>query len=986
MLTQRVQRFLLVSTLLLVFSHQSVAIEILKNQFVETQWLVESVLPQKTITSIVQTKDGYLWLSTFGGLARFDGVNFKVFTTSVVPELMNNRLVKLLAGSDGSLWIGAEDGEIFVLKNNKFNLVDNGKLRNNQMVTELYESLNGKIWVGSENGLSSCNYQSCKKEILSGRVDEIREDLSGNIWIRSEFRLLLFRNGDLSQGKFILDDIKSFEVMPDNSLLIIRNNEIGFYKEDHYRKFLSIPESEVFPRIDKDIQGNTWIFLSSLFLKLGGNDVVAYQVPKFEGLGFWLIDREENFWFAGQLDKISKLNKRKIFTLFESKTNQINQSYSIIEDANGWVWISTQQGLMKWKNGISLSDTTLPNLKNDKQGVLSLGHDGTIWFLRWDGLYRLTENKAELVASPDNLDATGFGLFEDSQGYIWFGSRGSGLFRFDKKATIQKFTTTDGLTGDSINTIFEDSKKTLWFGTRTGLSKLNDNKFTNYTMLDGLSNNNIRDIYEDQDGTLWIGTYGGGLNRLKNEKITSITTKQGLYDDVVSKILIDDFDNFWMLGNRGIFSISRQALNEAAEGIVSHIYCKIYNSADGMKTSEGNGQYQNSGIRTKDGKMWFSTIDGVVILSPNQEQNFLTTPLIEEVSIGNQPLDFSNQIELLPNHNEIEIKFTGISFIKPEQIRFRYRIKGLDDKWTDIGTRRTAYISRIPPGNYQFQVAAANADGVWNTHTADLSITVNPFFYDTIWAKIGAGLLILFFFTAFYFGLTRYFRHQQKNREDFAQRLIQAQEEERLNLASEIHDGLGQLLLIIKNWTDLSFKHLSSSNKLYSYLEQIAETSSVALDEIRSLAKELHPYHLKTAGLTKTLSFMIKRVENSTNIEFSTEIDNIDKLLNTESEINLYRIIQEALNNIVKHSQATRSEISLKLKGTLITLEISDNGKGFNQAAKNYQSQGIGLNGINERARMLGATWKVKSVPNQGTKIFLEFKINEKNIKKPENQ
>lgn len=972
----------LILFLLLGIASQNIfAREILPNQFVETKWSVEDELPQSTITSLVQTNNGYIWIATFGGLARFDGVRFKIFTTSVIPELKNNRIVRLLAAADGSLWIGAEDGEIGYLLNNKFSLIDDGKLADYQEIKEIFEDQNHKIWIGSLSGLSSCVANICQRESFRERVDQIRFDSAGNLWIRSGNNFITFPNGDLTQKKVLLDDIQSFELSPEGIFLIIRGNEFGIFSNDGYQTLLRF-NSDCCSSIAVDSQGNSWISRDQILYKIHKGAVTAYDFPTSSN--YLIIDKEDNFWTIGSVNGLSRFSRKKIDTWFGGTSQGINQTYSIVEDHQGMIWVSTDQGLLKWKNGITKTDSRLPNLKEARQGALAIRRDSTVWFIRRDGLFRFIDEKPEFITSIDLKTGVrgGFTLFEDSLSNLWYSFPGGGVCRYDRHKNKQNYHINQGLAGDTVNTIFEDKNGVMWFGTRKGLSSLQGEKFTNYTMADGLSNENIRAVYEDEDGVLWIGTYGGGLNRLKNGKIVSITTKHGLYDDIVSRILVDASDNFWMIGNRGIFAVSRRSLNDVADGLISQIYCNFYTSADGMKTSEGNGGFQNAGTKTSDGNLWFTTIDGVSVIDPSQKRTFLTNAIIEEATVGKTIYDFPEQLELPPNHEEIEINFTGIDFINPKQIRFRYRIKGLDDEWKEIGTRRNAYLSRLPFGSYTFQVSVINADGVWNEQTDDLQINVLPYFYQTLWARSAASILVIFTLVLLFIGIDRRYKKQKHLREKFSQRLIQAQERERLNLSSEIHDGLGHHLLIVKNWTDLSLKEVEPESKLKSYLQQIMQTSTTALEEIRLLARELSPYHIGTAGLSKTIRFLAKRVSNSSGIEFKIDVDNIDNLISPDDEINLFRVVQEALNNIIKHSQATEAKVLLMFVDDKIELTIADNGVGFPRTWQIYHFDGIGLNGITERARMLNAKWRIKSSPNKGTEIFLQFKPR----KRQENQ
>lgn len=260
---------------------------------------------------------------------------------------------------------------------------------------------------------------------------------------------------------------------------------------------------------------------------------------------------------------------------------------------------------------------------------------------------------------------------------------------------------------------------------------LRDGQFTDFTTEKGLSNNYVRAIYEDADGTLWIGTYGGGLNRFKDGKFTPITTQNGLFDDIVSRIMVDDNDNFWMSGNRGIYSVSRAELNDFAEGRLPSVNSISYGKADGMLAEETNGPDSPAGWRTRDGRLWFPTIEGVVVIDPRETSSGVTPTVIEQVLFDKQPLDLYGGRIAPPGEGNLEIHYTGLSFIAPEKVRFRYKLEGYDENWIEAGTRRIAFYTKLPPGEYSFRVISTNSHGKWNNAEAVVRFTLKPHFYQT---------------------------------------------------------------------------------------------------------------------------------------------------------------------------------------------------------------------------------------------------------------
>src|SRR6266850_2094273 len=352
-------------------------------------------------------------------------------------------------------------------------------------------------------------------------------------------------------------------------------------------------------------------------------------------------------------------------------------------------------------------------------------------------------------------------LLQSRDGYLWVGTFG-GLARFDglkftifdtgnspglksnrfKDGVFTPFRTSEGLTLTDVRIITEDRQGALWLGGVNGMSRYEDGKFTNYTTEQGLSNNYVRDIYQDADGTFWIGTYGGGLNRFKDGRFTPITTRDGLFDNIVSRILEDDNGNLWMSCNRGIYRASRKELNELADGRIKTITCISYGVADGMMSNETNGGCQPAGWKDREGKLWFPTIKGVVMIDPRNLNQLPPPVVVEQVLVDKTPVDSQQMVTMRPGQSDLEIHYAGLSLTAAEKVRFKYKLEGYDRDWVDAKERRVAYYSPVAPGTYTFRVMAANNDGVWSTQDATVQLTVIPPFWRTWWFTFWIALVL----------------------------------------------------------------------------------------------------------------------------------------------------------------------------------------------------------------------------------------------------
>jgi len=338
-------------------------------------------------------------------------------------------------------------------------------------------------------------------------------------------------------------------------------------------------------------------------------------------------------------------------------------------------------------------------------------------------------------------------VFQATDGNIWVGTERGGVSLF-AHGKFRSYSTKDGLSNNRVWTIFEDHSQSLWFGTDSGLSRFENGKFTSVNLQDdesvGTATGGVMYIYEDSEHVLWIGTYGNGLKRLENGKVTTYTTRNGLFDDNVWAVLEDDMGNFWMSSNLGIFRVSKQELVEFARGKISRINSIAYGMSDGMLGTECNGGSQNAAWETRGGTLLFACVRGIVAVTPGSiRSNALPPPVsLERVLINGHQL--SQEITSVPiGRGELEFHFAGLSYLAPEKVAFKYKLEGFDKDWISARSRRAAYYTNIPPGPYRFRVIASNNDGVWNETGATFAFYLVPRFYQTIPFYISIAVFLI---------------------------------------------------------------------------------------------------------------------------------------------------------------------------------------------------------------------------------------------------
>jgi signal transduction histidine kinase len=390
-----------------------------------------------------------------------------------------------------------------------------------------------------------------------------------------------------------------------------------------------------------------------------------------------------------------------------------------------------------------------------------------------------------------------------------------------------------------------------------------------------------------------------------------------------------------------------------------------------MRNEECNGGYSPAGFKAPDGRLWFPTQDGVAIIDPETISLAPAPPpvLIESVLIDQTAAAIDQPIRIRPGQENLEIQYTGLRLSNSAQIRFKYRLTSLDRDWVDVGLRRTAYYQHVPPGSYVFRVTAAMADGAWNQQAAELPIVVLPAYYQTWWFESLGVLAVASLLWLYWRSRIGQLERDRAARQAFSRQLIASQENERKRIAGELHDSLGQRLVVIKNRALLLLQRRDSPGGWFGeQVEAISAEVSEAVREVKEISYDLRPYRLDRLGLTTALQGMIETAANSSGIEFTTEIDNVDAVLPGQAEINFYRIVQECVNNILRHSHATHASIRIKRSAERLELVVEDNGRGFTPGGGR---QGFGLAGIRERTQLLAGKLDLQPVPGQGVTVTI---------------
>ena len=972
----RLKYFRVAAALLLLASTRTPALDPNRSlkEFGHQTWVTENGLPQNTVQAIIQTRDGYLWIGTQEGLARFDGLNFTVFDKKSVPAFKSNDIRFLHEDQQARLWISTSYGLVCFHNGQFTSFTENEGLPDNS-VGPVVEDNSGNVWIGTAGGLTrfeNGNFKTFTTDqgLTRNVIQVLYARANGAIVVGTSAGFQIF-DGDQFTSLHVPADMlpaNITSIAETNSGLLWLGTLDGLYQVDREGRTLTVtlPNSRVSAlRIDRE--GALWIATAGGVARLRGEQLETFTTS--DGLSSNLVlslfeDREGSMWIGTEAGGLNLLKSKK-FNTFTTKEGLPSDLVKVIyQDPQGGIWIgSNGGGLTLFKNGKFTTWTTRDGLSSDV--VLSLAGDtnGVIWIGTPDGLNRLHNGKFQTFTFADGLSNDLVrSVLVDRNGVLWVGTRdGLNSFRDNEFTT---FTTKDGLANNFIGALFEDSKGNLWVGTLGGLSKIKDGKFQTFTTKDGLSSNTVISIYEDAAGDLWIGTNGGGLNRLHGGKFNSFTVAA----DVIYRILEDKQQNLWCSSNQGIFRVNKSELDKVGNEANATVNPVFYGPADGTLTRECSGGGHPAGWQTSDGRMWFATIKGLAVIDPEHiPLNTSPPPIaIEQIFIDNQSVPLTQKLKISPDASRLDFYYTALSFIAPENVRFKYRLEGFDDNWIDGGARRVASYTNLRPGNYTFRVIAANNDGVWNESGAAVEFYLQPHFYQTYWFYL-IGLLLL--------ALTAWLLYRMRVKRMASQ--FQAVLAERSRIAREIHDNLAQDILGISVQLELVARLMpAAAETAKGHLDRARILVRNSMTEARRYVWDLRSQELQKKDLPAALRDTTKRLTAESKIEAVVEVAGPSRPLPPDVETNLLRIGQEAINNAVKHARANRIDVALNFDTRNVRLSIRDDGQGFDPGEQIADGH-FGLIGMRERAAQVGGVLSIESANERGTEIVVEVPLNE---------
>jgi ligand-binding sensor domain-containing protein/signal transduction histidine kinase len=957
-------------------------------------WKTDSGLPGNVVTAIVQTRDGYLWIGTYGGLARFDGVRFTVFNTANTPQMQSDRITSLYEDAQGVLWIGHERGDLTCYRNGKFESPGIHETGVRRKISAINADEAGDIWMLNDDGTLerirdglTCNLPN------NDGVVVLKQAASGQLWVVSGGRLAPLKNGQLNPLPTTDDPVGHYVI----GVCPSHDGQLWVASDGFVRKWDGQVWTQNLGANPRSSSFSTMLQTKSGCVVLGTVDNGLYllssnQPPQHfcHADGFpsdWIRclyeDREGTLWMGAGSEGLVALCPSKVETIFPPDHWQGCVPLSTTADGDNGVWVGTEgAGLYHLlTNGDWQHFGLAAGFSNQFVWCVSRDNQNRLWAGTWGGGIFVQQGD-RFVAPPglENVIVPMPAILHGRDGVTWIGTA-SGLLRY-QAGRINWFGDKEGLKLPDVRAIAEDADGTVWFGMiGGGLGRLQNGKLTQFLKGDGLPSDYVQCLHLDSDGALWIGTYGSGLCRLKNGRFVKINSKQGLPSNFIFGIQEDDNGNFWISSNNGIFRVARLDLDKCADGPINTVDCLSYGIGDGMPSLECSGGMQPSICRTADGRIWFPTAAGMVVVNPEYIKiNHQPPPVvIEEIVANGRTLadtpEEKNNLRILPGLQRFEFHYTGLSFVAPGRMRFQYRLEGWEKDWVDAGNKRVAEYSYIPPGKYTFHVRASNSDGVWNDTGASLDFMLLPHFWQTYWFRAVAVLAA----TALVVGIVwLIYRRRMRARLEHFERL-QTVERERTRIAKDIHDHLGANLTRISLLSQSVQGDLNNPEQAGIQLDRIYDTSRELTRSMDEIVWAVNPIHDTLDSLANYLGNFAQEYLVSINIRCRLDVplQLPHWPISAELRHNVFLAFKEALHNVVKHSGADRVTVSLTTDAAGFNVIIQDNGKGFDVAAaeSNWETQrlgrGNGLKNLRQRLEKIGGRCEIKSETGRGTEIKL---------------
>ena len=943
-------------------------------QFSYTQrlWQMQDGLPEQVVQAFAQTADRYLWIGTTGGLVRFDGERFLTFDRENTRAFSENNVFCLTVARDNTLWIGMEGGGLIRYRDGTFYSfsVDSGLT--NGFVRVVYEDSSGKIWVGTDNGLFLFSGERIERVdntagIPAIAVHAIHEDGRGQLWVGGSKFLRLTDKGAVEyhlEGESSQNRVKSITHTSDGTVWVgtVSGLQRMTPQDDAFR---TVPEVKGTVRVLREMSDG------ALWIGTIGRGLLTYHEHRFSRMAVadplpsgtvlnLFEDVEKNIWIGTQGGML-RLIKTPVRTV-KLPDAADSDAETVYQDTNGDLWVAAVN-LFRVRNGRAysyrfpgISGVRVRNVFRDRDGALWIGTEGR-------GAYRQIGQHLVHYSTKEGLVNNFIRAFRQGRdGSVWIATD-EGVSRW-RPDGIANYEMSDGLAYFSTRSLLEDHNGDIWIGTDRGVSRLHGDSFQIDGATEALKNEKVWAIHEDSDGSLWFGTRTGGLYRWRSGTMTRYTVAQGLASNGIYELLEDGKNNFWISGPNGISTVSRRELDAIADHPSRPLAVTLYGVSDGLETIQMCGGEKPAGVLTMQGEVWFPSSKGPVRVSIGSPMPSKPAPVVIDQAIGDGlQIPVTSGISLGPDNEKLELHYGVVLLRSQERIRFRYIMQGFDKNWSETSPARVAYYTNLPPGSYQFRVAAFEMNNPDQVAAASLEVVQRPHFYRTAWFLSCAVLLL----GAMVWGAYQFRLGQLQAR-------FRAVLQERNRLAREMHDTLIQGCTSVSALLEAHSSVAPRQPDTDGNLLDCARTQLRAtIEEARQAVWGLRSISEPTAELGSLLDKMAAQFSHEFSVPVRCHVSGAPFALDQSVVHEVLMAAREALYNSVRHAQPKNVELSASFEENTCRVKVRDDGSGFDPTTLSRLPENhYGLIGIKERVERIGGSFSLNSEIGAGTELCIE--------------